>query len=122
MKLWQLYALTTVENLANFMAVLLGILGLILMVSSVIWLVSYESEPDEFRALLIHRSRPFAYAFLILGVVFCFIPSKKDIYSIIGGYYVTNIDGISQLPLNAVGAANEFLEGYIKEHEEKTTK
>ena len=41
-------------------------------------------------------------------------PSRNDWYLIIGGYYVTHIEGIDKLPANTVAAMNRFLEEYTE--------
>jgi len=52
-----------------------------------------------------------ALLILILGA---FIPSKDAMKYIIGGYAVTNLEGIEKLPKNLVNAANAFLESQPK--------
>jgi hypothetical protein len=37
------------------------------------------------------------------------IPREKQMYTILGGYAVTNIEGVNQLPANIVNAANAYL-------------
>lgn len=45
-------------------------------------------------------------------------PSEEQLQKIIGGYVVTNIEGIEQLPENLVDYANKFLEGESQEDEQ----
>ena len=52
------------------------------------------------------------FIILPMFVVGTLIPDKDNLYTIIGGYYVTNIDGIEDIPPSIVGAMNKFLEEY----------
>lgn len=50
------------------------------------------------------------YAYALAALVFVTLPSERQMYVMAGAYAVTNIEGISKLPENAVGAANAWLE------------
>jgi len=45
-------------------------------------------------------------------ILVSFIPTQKMMMYMIGGYAVTNIEGIEKLPKNVIGAANKFLEDF----------
>lgn len=45
-----------------------------------------------------------------LALINVFLPSSQQIYTIMGGSIVTNIEGIEKLPPNLINAANDFLE------------
>lgn len=49
---------------------------------------------------------------LILNLIAILIPNEKQLYTIAGGYYTSNIEGIDKLPKNVVGVINHFLEQY----------
>lgn len=53
--------------------------------------------------------RSLGYAYLAAGLLFVALPSERQMYVMAGAYVVTNIDGIGNLPDNAVGAANAWL-------------
>lgn len=48
----------------------------------------------------------------VLLVLYMITPTKQTAYLMIGGYAVTNVEGIKELPANVVGAANHFLKEY----------
>mgnify|MGYP000641447084 FL=1 len=56
--------------------------------------------------------------FAIVLALSTLVPSEKALYYMIGGYYVTNVEGIKDLPPTAVKAANQFLNDYIEEKKE----
>jgi hypothetical protein len=56
---------------------------------------------------------------LLALVISCLIPTTKDWYVLIGGYAVTHVEGIGDLPANVVGAANEFLKQYQPEEKKE---
>ena len=48
------------------------------------------------------------------------LPSSQQLYTIAGGYYATNIEGVKDLPPNVIKAANKFLEDFtIDENKEE---
>ena len=55
---------------------------------------------------------------IALAIVSALIPSHKTLKYMIGGYVITNADGIENLPDNVVKAANEFLERYNEQNKE----
>ena len=52
---------------------------------------------------------------LLSSLVSVLIPKEDQMWYIVGGYAVTNVEGIQELPENIVGAANAFLEKYQPE-------
>ena len=42
-------------------------------------------------------------------------PSERQVYTLVGGYVATNIEGVENLPENMVKAANAFLERVAEE-------
>lgn len=99
----------------------LGIISLCLAITLVTLFVmkcfaaSYPDDAAEkayliwFKAL---HKKTLTAIIILMSVVAVAIPSQGQWYTLIGGYYVTNIDGISDLPPNIVDAANKFLENY----------
>lgn len=53
--------------------------------------------------------RGISYVYAFLAVFFVLLPSERQMYVMAGAYAVTNIEGIKNLPENAVGAANAWL-------------
>lgn len=52
---------------------------------------------------------------LLISVLSIIIPTEKQMYTLAGGYYVANIEGIDKLPKNVVGAVNKFIETYTED-------
>lgn len=75
-------------------------------------------EGEEALLKRFHPAIKWGMTVLISGAVLqAVIPSERGLMMMVGGYFVTNIDGIEKLPPNVVGAASEFLERYIDEEE-----
>jgi len=49
---------------------------------------------------------------ILIGMLSTLIPTDKQMMYMIGGYVVTNVQGIEKLPNNVIGAANKFLEDF----------
>lgn len=125
MDLWILYLVSISEQLAvafigfGTLGVGIGILATLYFNSEGRHL-NPDDKHDAAMLKTIHTFRrlvPIGLVFVTLGIL---IPPPRAIYTTIGVYVVTNIDGIENLPPNLVKAANKFLEDYTSS--EKTKK
>jgi hypothetical protein len=58
--------------------------------------------------------RRVVYVYVLAAVFFVFLPSERQMLVMAGAYTITNIEGISKLPENAVGAMNAWLGNLAK--------
>lgn len=128
MELWQLYLLVTIPSIKG---ALMSIGGLCLAGAVIITAIRYVSRADEYsnkdgksEDLLEIRKTGGKYIIIFVSVLFAsaLLPGKAAIYTIAGGYLVTNVEGIEKLPPNMMGAANSFLEKFAKEQAQKLEK
>ena len=112
--LWAIFTLPAVANnlqVIVFLAVALFGVGLVGYAAC----LSDDGE-DVAKVIPVWKvSKPWLIAASILWGVLLFVPSEKAMKYIIGGYLVTNIEHIDELPPNLVKAANRFLEEYTEE-------
>ena len=101
--------LVVVPNVAVLFAVLLTALciggalgGLFILVEQV-----HEDEcwPTVKKWLVVYG---FVTCLVTVGTVMT--PTKSQMVYLVGGYFVTNVDGIKKMPPNIVKSANKFLE------------
>ena len=75
-----------------------------------------EDKEDDYTQAAFYRYGKRLGVVTSIWLVLCFAaivtPDERQIRWMIGGYVVTNIEGVGKLPDNIVGAANEFLERY----------
>lgn len=113
MELWQLWLLFTLPKLASFfqfiglIVFLCGSAGLIITTISI--KLSGDSDAKNVRSVIL----PIYIVFSIIGFFSMLVPSKNEAMTIVGGYYVLNIEKIETLPPNIAKAANKFLEDYL---------
>lgn len=113
MSLFELYIISVLPRIGCFLFFGGGILLAILVFCSIFKIIEDITPP------------PLKYYKLWLSIVFSLffistvIPSERQMYFIAGGYIVTNIDGIKDLPPNLVGAANDFLKNLSKENKKE---
>lgn len=109
MELWLLYLILMVGSWGLFAAIwafisLVVSLGALMMASM--------EHTDADKALFFKFGRWAFTLSLVLLPFALFLPSNKTVMYMVGGYVATNVEGISDLPPNLVGAANKFLEDY----------
>lgn len=54
---------------------------------------------------------------LVVGALLLLAPDEKQVKFLAGGYVVTNVEGIAELPENIVESANTFLKSIADEQE-----
>lgn len=117
MSFWLLYAIAVLDDvgqLAGFLGLLTFVVGFIGIGICRICIATESENSSEYKAA--GKFLPVANKALILGIIAmfisCAIPNKDEWKLIIGGYFVTNIEGIDKFPPEIVGAAHNFLEKY----------
>lgn len=118
MSLWELWLLTVIPSVGNiigFIGILLGgtsaVLGFLGVMEYFDNRDSILYQEDALKGLLMFRKSIIGGAVAVFVLlVAALIPSKQDLYFIVGGSYVTNIEGIDKLPPNIIKATNVFLE------------
>jgi hypothetical protein len=94
------------------------------VVGAVRMLIAQNDDDEDGRKIAL-RIFKFAKKVGVYAIVFALIssalPSERQLKYILGGYVVTNIVGLNELPPNIIKAANKFLEDYAVD-EEGTTK
>ncbi len=116
MELWELYLLVTLPSVGKMFGTF-GALGmgaaLICGICYCVFLgMAYNDDDKKIAAGLLRATKYITPAALILMTVGVAIPSKSGLYTIVGGYYATNLEGAKDLPPNILKAANKFLEQY----------
>jgi len=110
MDILTLYLITRLDAIQGSM-VMLGMLFCIMaLINGLIY--GGPDVDDEECSKKIKRYLSIVIAIILL---FTFIPSTKDAFTIIGGHYATNIEGTEKLSPNMVKAANKFIEDYLEE-------
>ncbi len=103
-----------VPGLSSFLTGIFFIGTLILIGSGVLCGVTAENRDEEACKV---AGKWFKNTFITLA--FCmfisiFIPSEKQMLTLVGGYAVTNNEQIQKLPDNVLKAANAYLEGLVE--------
>ena len=116
MDFWTLYFMTILPGFAVFFAVLSVPFWIGSIVLDGIAIAMKIDEDRDYK-----KVKPFAIVLPIVAIMLTLlsvlIPDKSQMYTLIGGYYVTNIENVENLPKNVVEAANKFLEEYAVEEE-----
>ncbi len=118
MSLFNLYLITILPNIGDFfIALSIGTIAVFLMLMVITSMTidctmdsNTEKAAKEARKKIILSYKLFVSIVIIFGILAVLIPSEKQIYQIVGGYSVTNIEGIDKLPANLVAVANKYLE------------
>lgn len=109
MSLWLLYLIEVLPNLRT----VLIIIGLPLACGAAIFTLAgiYDEDPKYYK-LGAKRLAPICLACWLIAAL---IPSTTGMYRIIGGYFVTDIEGIEKLPPAVVDAAEAWLKSVAKD-------
>ena len=122
--LWLL--IVALPGFGNMFSSLTVMLGFICVIGGLVGGVGYfltmsdEHSSDEEKKIagLYPKIFPAALvAWFLAAVLSASIPNERQIQYLVGGYFVTNIDGIEKLPPNLVKSANRFLENYTETRE-----
>ncbi len=122
MELWQLWLLFTVPAIAIFVSVIsvsivfIGTILLLFLGSKLCYDKASKQCDDvpETKALLKFLVPTYS-VFCVIALLSALVPTKDDAMKIVGGYYITNIENIDNLPPNIVKAVNKFIEEYLED-------
>lgn len=127
MTMFQLYILTRCQHINDMLcqavAFLAGLVALICAISILRYVFIQLDEyrqvvKDEKVAAVKKTSWPLlkrtAILLTIVSILAPLVPNNRDLYVMIGGYYVTNNDEIKKMPNNVLKAANNFLEEFAE--------
>jgi len=105
MDLSTLYWILILPNLGKASLIIMACLVIIVCSVSFVSYLESNTKGLNFSKGLIK----YIIFFMLIGI---FIPSNKQMMYLMGGYAVTNIEGIEKLPKNVMGAANKFLKDF----------
>lgn len=121
MELWQLYLLVTAPKailgfcLCAAMLVALGVRRICIVSDHKSDLNLHAKYPDTYEhpgdKPTLNPAPYFAGAFVSILLALA-TPTANHLYTIVGGYYITNIEDMKDLPPNVVKAANKFLKDF----------
>jgi hypothetical protein len=117
MSIWLLYLITILPNVGEVLGAIV-VISLALLIVVGIMISAVESPSESLDKWLAFSESKVKYIILII-ILAVIIPSEKQMYTILGGYAVTNIEGVNQLPANIVNAANAYLGKVAEDMKEK---
>ena len=122
MSLFTLYLLTRFTSFGNYLTFLAIISYAFALVSFFCYLANADSYGLSEADKKIAKNKCFKWlkGMIVIGTIFGFLssamPSNRDAYMIVGGYYATNYiissTAAKQLPDNILNATNTFLKEY----------
>ena len=111
-----LYWLTRLEYIQNFLVIVLSISGIALFISFMLWTTA--GYPDEIRKTLVWLKCTFA-TLVISSLIFVFVPSTKEAVLIWGVGstidYLQENETAKQLPDKCINALNDWVESLSDE-------
>lgn len=132
-----IYIYTVIQNAEVFLWLMLVLGGLaagfLLLASAMSADLEYngadkKDKHEKLKSAMLKtvKSRLFIVSFSVLSIITVFLPSEKDVKTIIagglvwkGGSSMVEVEGIDKLPENLVAAMNAFLVGVSEEKEGK---
>ena len=107
----ELYWLTRLEYIQNFLVIVMSISGIALFISFMLWTMAEYS--DEIRKTLVWLKCTFA-TLVISSLIFVFVPSTKEAVLIWGVGstidYIQENETAKQLPDKCINALNDWVE------------
>ena len=107
----ELYWLTRLEYIQNFLVIVMSISGIALFISFMLWTMAEYS--DEIRKTLVWLKCTFA-TLVISSLIFVFVPSTKEAVLIWGVGstidYLQENETAKQLPDKCINALNDWVE------------
>lgn len=127
---WQIYWLTRLEPIGNFLhSMAVGLVFLTLVLAFLYGITKFASaeaadkSDDEAVSIAVTSGTKVFILGVILSTGSCFgsklMPSRSDIAIILAGSWVTNNEEMQKLPDNVLGVVNKYLSGYLEEGEKK---
>ena len=126
MELWQLYLMLQADSINNGVTALLVITSILLSLGCPIAFAAindfaHTENRESYRRYVKRTAKTSLITILILIPITMLMPSTKTLTYMIGGYYVTNIEGIKDIPPNVLNMMNKFMEEYIEDDVSKPT-
>lgn len=125
MDFWMLYWIVMLPTIGGFLG---GMAWAAVVASTIASIFAFcaanertteeKDKPYWLRLRTMFLMRVAIPAFFV-GTLAVFIPNDRQLAYIIGGYFVTNIEGVAELPDNTVRAMNEYLKRYYDSQIEK---
>ena len=118
MSLFELYALfVLVPALSSIGSTIMTISLILVGVGLFITLIA--AAEGDFDEVVPYWKRGIKYIGvpLVVGILLSLAPDEKQVKFLAGGYVVTNVEGIAELPENIVESANTFLKSIADEQE-----
>ena len=107
----ELYWLTRLEYIQNFLVIVMSISGIALFISFMLWTMAEYS--DEIRKTLVWLKCTFA-TLVISSLIFVFVPSTKEAVLIWGVGstidYIQENETAKQLPDKCINALNDWID------------
>ena len=119
MSILQLYLLTRLFELKDTLVPIIVIMSI---ASVIVFLASLIADTTEVRTKSRKYFRIFVSILTVAVLTNIAVPSQRDAYVILGGYYATNNEEIKKLPENIVAASNAFLKEYVAKASEELDK
>lgn len=117
MSMFELYALfVLLPAIGTIGGTVSFISGVAICILCFVYMVSSEHELDQFGHKIKTTLRVFVPIFTV-AILLSLAPSERQVKFLAGGYVVTNVEGISELPENIVESANTFLKSITDEQE-----
>lgn len=118
MSFWLLYLITILPNIGAVFAFIMLFSGIAIILSGIAYCAAEVDGLTKWSALCRRNIRIAILIVIISSPVTILIPSATQMYTLVGGYYVINLEGMSDLPPKVVEAMNTFLSTYVETKEQ----
>ncbi len=113
MTFWLLYIIVMLPSVGSlFLHIAAASTVAIAIFSVAFFMATAEESPAEWIRLWKRNIKIAVVVFIISLPIGLTIPTTHQMYSLVGGYYVINMEGVSDLPPKVVAAMNTFLDTY----------
>lgn len=120
MSVWELYWLTRLGPIHDFLKLISVLSGLTIVLPLVGYIMCViEDASKEVTDLVKKFLIVFSVVLTLSSLGQLFVPSNKDLTIILGGYWVTNSEEVKKLPENVAKTINDFLEKYQDDENKK---
>ena len=117
MSIFELWLLSCVFKLSNVGAVALTLSAIAAGTLGLPYLITVLEQGKEAASDLLKAIKLLTVIGLVALCVYTVVPDKEEALWIAGGHIATNIDGVGDIPENAVKAVNAFLESVTEKED-----